>query len=190
MVISGNISINGEPASPGTEVKASAYGEVLTGYVVDKSGIYGLIVENRPGIRTIDIYVNGIKASSIDWNSQPAILNLDVTDNRSQPVEKTSLSQGTSVAKTSMANISTASPNAITTVKATIIPEADKSVTTPENNEQRSSPEQETLRSPGFELLNVFIAILLVALCNFASGNRRIERSGRYRQTHSEKRIR
>lgn len=157
MVISGNISINGEPASPGTEVKALMNGEVLTSYVVDKSGIFGLIVENRPGIRTIDIYVNGIRSSSIDWSSEPRVLNLDVTDNRSQPVEKTSVSQGTLVA-----NTSTASPNA--TVKDKIISKAEKTVAIPENNEQRSSTKPEALRSPGFDLLNVFIAILLISV--------------------------
>ncbi|MBU3966576.1 MAG: hypothetical protein KKG76_04245 [Euryarchaeota archaeon] len=159
MVISGNISINGEPASPGTDVKALMNGEVLTSYVVDKSGIFGLIVENRPGVRTIDIYVNGIRSSSIDWSSQPTMLNLDVTDKRSQPVEKTSLSQGTSVA-----NTSTASPNAITTVKAEIIQKVEKMVAMPENIEQKSSPKQDAATVPGFEVLNFCIAILFISI--------------------------
>src|SRR3989337_1071453 len=78
MVISGNVSINGEPAPVGTEVKALMNGEVSGSYVVSKKGIYGLIVENRPGIRTVDIYVNGIRSRTLYWSSEPHVLNLAV----------------------------------------------------------------------------------------------------------------
>jgi hypothetical protein len=159
MVISGNISINGEPASQGTEVKALMNGEVLTSCIVEKNGIFGLIVENRPGVKTIDIYVNGIRSSSIDWSSEPTVLNLEVTDIRSLPVEKASLSQGTSVA-----NTSTASPTAITTVKAEILSKAEKKVIMTESQEQKKLPEQEAETMAGFDFLNVCIAVLLISI--------------------------
>ena len=155
MVISGNVSINGEPAPVGTEVKALMNGEVSGSYVVSKKGIYGLIVENRPGIRTVDIYVNELKSMTPDWSSEPHVLNLAVTARSSQPIEKTGLSHGTTITNTY-------TPTATATVKAEVLPKAEKTAFSPESQEQNRSQGQENARSPGFNLLNVFIAILLI----------------------------
>ncbi len=159
MVISGNVSINGEPASVGTEVKALVDGDVLGSNAVSKKGIYGLIVENRPGIKAIDIYVSGIKSATTGWSSEPKILNLAVKG--SSPIEKSGPSSGAANTNTGTTTIN-ASTTMATKVKAEVPSEIQKTGLKQEHQEQQESSGQESANIPGFNFLNICIAILLV----------------------------
>jgi hypothetical protein len=159
MVISGNVSINGEPASVGTEVKALMNEDVLGSFVVSKKGIYGLIVENRPGIKALDIYVNGIKSGTTGWSSEPKILNLAITVKGSPPVEKSKPSSGGSNTNTGTTTINTSSTT-VAKIKAEVPQEIQNTGLKQEEPQELSG--QESANIPGFNFLNICIAILLI----------------------------
>jgi hypothetical protein len=161
MVISGNVSINDEPAPVGTEVKALMDGDVLGSYVVLKKGIYGMIVENRPGIKSFDIYVNGIKSGTTAWSSEPKILNLAITVKGSSPVGKSSLSSGAAITNTGTTTIN-ASTTTAANVKTEVEPEIQKTGLKQELQATQGSSGQESAKIPGFNFLYIFISIILI----------------------------
>ncbi len=161
MVISGNVSINGEPASVGTEVNALMGGDVLGSHVVSKKGIYGLIVENRPGIKAFDIYVNGIKSGASGWSSDPKILNLAITVKGSSPIEKSSPYSGATITNTGITAINS-SPKTTVEVKTEVEPEIQKTGLKQEHQEQQKTSGQESAKLPGFNFLYIIMSIILI----------------------------
>ncbi len=85
MVVNGTVYINGELAPPSTVVKAMMGGEVKGSSVVTEKGIYGVIVDYKPGYSTVDLYVNEIKSMSFEWSSDPKTANPRVTISGATP---------------------------------------------------------------------------------------------------------
>ncbi len=154
MVVSGAVHINGEPAPVGTGIKATIAGEVKGSTIIAQPGVYGIVVEYGRGM--VELYVNNIKAESINWSSEPKTLNLSVTI--------TTRTQSTQTTQSTAKNASTAATTAVPTT--TIEPKTATS--TPESNTPQATVTQdrveksETVKTPGSGLLLSFL-ILFVA---------------------------
>ncbi|MCG2759265.1 MAG: hypothetical protein L6263_12655 [Desulfobacteraceae bacterium] len=155
MVVSGAVHINGEPAPAGTEIKALIAGEVKGSTIISQQGVYGIVVEYGQG--TVELYVNNIKAQSINWSSEPKTLNLSVT--------MTAKTQSTQITQSTAKNASTVGT---TTAAPTTTIEPKTATATPESNTPQATATQdrveksEAVKTPGFGLLLSFL-ILVVA---------------------------
>lgn len=155
MVVSGSVYINGEHAPAGTEIKALIAGEVKGSAIISQQGIYGIKVEYGRGM--VELYVNNIKAESINWSSEPKTLDLSVTI--------TTKTQSTQTTQSTAKNASTA---AQTTAVPTTTIEPKTATSTPELNTPQATATQdrveksEAVKTPGFGLLLSFL-ILFVA---------------------------
>lgn len=140
MVVSGAVYINGEPAHAGTEIKALIAGEVKGSTIISQPGIYGIAVEYGQGM--VELYVNNIKAQSINWSSEPKTLNLSVTMTaKNQPTAKNA----------STAATTTAVPTTTIELKTTSVPPES---TTPQATATQDRVEKsEAVKTPGFGLL-------------------------------------
>ncbi|MCG2826525.1 MAG: hypothetical protein L6265_08055 [Thermoplasmatales archaeon] len=152
MLVSGAVHINGEPAPAGTEIKAMIAGKIKGSYTILQQGVYGIAVEYGQG--TVELYVNNIKAQSINWSSEPKTLDLSVTMNA-----KTQSTQSTAK------NASTEAT--ITAVPTTTI-EPKTAASTPESNTPQATATQdrveksEAVKTPGSGLF-LSLSILFVA---------------------------
>lgn len=152
MVVNGTVLINGEPAPVGTEIKALIDGEVKGSYIIREKGLYGMIVEYKPGSNIVDFYVNGIKSQSIHWSVEPGTLNLIITT--SQAAREATTATATQTAT------STATNEARTA--DTVTPEAQVTVLQQEND-THAPQKQARVESPGFEAIIVVFALLLAS---------------------------
>ncbi len=80
MIVSGSVHINGIPAPAGTAITAMSGGELKGSTILTQSGTYGMMVNYTQG--SVEFYVNNTKVQSINWSSDPQVLNLSVMISR------------------------------------------------------------------------------------------------------------
>lgn len=157
MLISGNVSIDGEAAPIGTEIKAIMGDKVMGSITVSEKGGYAMIVENRPGSKVVEIYVNGIRSRTIDWSNEPGTLDLTVSlDNfpKSGPVQKVSQGSGSA---------SGISPAASPTVNITVTTETAEQNTISYLVGPQRKTEKETVQLPGFDVVTFCFTTILTS---------------------------
>jgi len=164
MVVSGAVYINGEPAPAGTEIKALIAGEIKGSSIISQQGVYGIVVEYGQGI--VELYVNNIKAQSMNWSGEPVMVNLSVTitvnPQSTQPKQSTQSNQSIQPTQINVKNVSiaaqtTAAPaTTIEPKKATSAPES----TTPQATVAQDKVEKsDAVKTPGFGLSLSFLIL-------------------------------
>ena len=142
MIVSGNVYINGAPAPAGTVVKTTTGGELKGSTILTQTGTYGLVVNYTQG--SVQFYINNAKAQSINWSSNPQILDLSVTISR--PISSSKATNSTM-------------PEA--RVTDTVIPGTKNA--TQGINTQQEEISRRTVQSPGLESFVVVFAVVLIS---------------------------
>lgn len=177
MVVSGNVSINGQPAPAGTVINAVVGEEIINSTTISQPGKYAIMVVYKQG--TVELYVNNVKARSIAWTT-PQMLDLSVTIAGSQAAATVSPA-ATATAATAQSSggqgggatsAATAVPSPKVTVRVTdsIKPEAKITPQETDAPMQENLKEPRTVRSPGFGGIAV---VLIIGLISRSAAGRR-----------------
>ncbi len=142
MIVSGSVHINGVPAPAGTVVTAMGGGEIKGSTILIQAGIYGMKVNQTQGL--VEFYVNDIKAQSINWSSDPQVLNLSVTIYQPVSSPKATYSMIPEVEATD-----------------TVVPGTKNA--TREVNTQQEEISRRTVQSPGLESFVVVFSVALIS---------------------------
>lgn len=142
MIVSGKVYINGALAPAGTVVKTTTGGELKGSTILMQTGTYGLVVNYTQG--SVQFYVNDVKAQSINWSSDPQVLDLSVTISRTVSSPKATYSTIPGVRATDM-----------------IIPRAKNA--TQGINTQQEEISRRTVQSPGLGYFVVVFAVVLIS---------------------------
>jgi len=101
----------------------------------------------------VELYVNNIKAESINWSSEPKTLDLSVTMTAKTQSTQSTAKNASTAATTTAVPTTTIEPRTATSAPESNIPEA----TVTQDRVEKS----ETVKTPGFGLLLSFLTLFV-----------------------------